>query len=382
MDALNEGHKVKDRAISYCRESLCDVGLLAEEWAIDEYGVQSLLGFGVTERGKKIGIPTALSVLWYESKTNQSLFSVLGHTSSSGETRAPLNRARILDYMIRHPYEVREVDLATALGLTQGVVEDNLMSLNNHKIIDYKALNLQTGRTQVRYEKIKDKNLSDADSYPGFSLLYNQIIKMLEETDGPHSADDIFGGLPDKIKKNWREIGLRSKISRILSKISKQGFLKRVGGFRGHEKYSDACLTLKGKSLYFQVVYPVLLFSSGRNPSKNHLSYLQEISGSYVTFARNSAEFYYPHSASSKQRKSRKNRLQVVEMLQNSPDQSFTLQDLSEKVGLNADTIRLFFKPQTPESLEITLRLNRETSVTVQREKRKGVWYFRAKNPD
>ena len=382
LEALSETKKTRSQVILYCQDSLCDVGLLAEEYATDEWGVKKIVGFCVTERGRRIGIFTALSILWYENKAHTSLYPVFGQTASPGETRAPFNRVRVLDYMCRHPYEVREADLVTAVGLEHSLIAGSFHSLSNYEMIDYKSVTSNTGRTQIRYKVVESKDPAKADYYQHYPSLQEEIIKILKESTEPISALDISEKLPDQFKQNWNnKKRLKSHISEVLSDLSRQNYLARVDRFTGAKKQSDVSLTIKGRDLYFQVLYPTLLLSSGRSLSGNYLFYIEKSNKGLASCVLESAEMYYPYSTSSKRSKYPESILQVFEILQDNPDSSFTAQELAEKMELSTGTIKNYLKPQIPRSNEATFYLEKETMVVIQREKIKGVWYFRVKKP-
>lgn len=377
LEAFSEHRSnTKKHVMEYSKRSLCDVGLLTEEYKINERGVKNIVGHGVTERGRKIGIPIALSVLWYENKTNQSLYPALGQTSSNGETRAPSNKAWVLDYLVRHPYGSREADLVTTLGIPQRIIGANLKQLRDSGMIDYKAIAFNTGITQIRYEKIEGKDLANAALYPPDRALQNQIIKILQGSVESISGADVLERFPDEFKQRCKT--LKDRITSILSYLSTRGYLARVDGFKGGNKQSDVFLIPKGRDLYTRIVYPALLLSSGGSLSETHLSHLHEASNNLSLYACNSAELYYPHSASNKIRKFTENRLKVLEILRDSPDSSFTTQELSKKMGLGHQTMSEYLKPQVLGSTETTFYLDGEL-LTIQKEKIKGVWYFSVK---
>lgn len=370
LEVFEEGKKTRRSVIAYCQRSLCDVGVLTAGYSLDG----ELIGFGVTKDGVDSGLPHALRLLTWENTMHESAYPILGQTNSRGETRAPLNTAKILEYLLRHPYNAREVDLIDVSGVAGSIASKALERFHALGIVDYKGVTTQTSRISLEYAW-DNADLGQARYIRTSHGLQDSVITAIEQKglsnlNPTFSIEDIFQGLPEKIRDRWGEKSLRHEISSILSGLAspRYGLLQRVDDFKGHEKLSNIALTQKGRSFVLHIILPALLNSSAQ-PLRASLSQL----------AQTSAELYYPYSQSNKMREQQNNIHRLVQALGESSIPQVA-RELAAKVGLSSGRINQIIRPHIEGSSEVMLEVNGQ-SVIIERTKEKGVWYYSLKNP-
>ena len=215
----------------YCCKTLFPIGTVAEEVILDEGEVIST-AYKLTEAGKKYGIPIAMFTLDYVFRTGKSLFENLGSTNSSGKSRAPLNRIKILE----------------------------ALKFKNQRIIDIKKV-LGSADSLEHVEAMKSKGLVQYDSCGEFSLS-GTVVNYL------WIGKDIFEIKPIRhrreftleVAKKLKEIGRGGAIQilelldykgikatcDVLSGLVSQGFAKRER-WKGKELLSEVTITNEGR---------------------------------------------------------------------------------------------------------------------------------------
>lgn len=366
LEAFEENRKTGVQVIKYCQESLGDVGLLTAKYSLGG----KLIGFGVTEEGLDFGLPHALRLLEWENALHESAHPILGQTGSSGETRAPFNCARILEYLFRHPYNSRDADLIDTLGVGSSTARNTLKHFHALGLVDYKWINLKTLRPLLEYAWDTARDLGQARYIIGSPKFQDTVIQVIQQKGLANSVPkfsirNIVQELPEEIRRSWQEKSLRHNISTILSGLAKDGFLQRVNDFKGGEKLSDITLTKKGRSFIFRIILPALL-NSPVQPLKISLSEL----------AQTSAELYYPYSSSNKIREHKNNIQRLVKAI---GEGTKTAQELAERVELSADSVNRILSPHIKDCSEVIIEID-GLPVTIFRRKEKAAWHYSLKN--
>lgn len=362
------GRNTKGHVIKICQESLCDVGLLTAKYSV----AGELIGFGVTEEGLNSGLPHALRLLAWENAINQSARPILGEIHTKGETRAPFNSARILEYLFHHPYNVREVDLIDAIGVAYTTANSTLGRFNTLGLVDYKVVNPRTAGSPLEFAwdtNTTNIKFRQTQYFINAHKFQDAVITVIQQkglvNQRRFSIADIAQQLPEKIRRNWKEKSLRHEISKILTGLTTDGFLQRVNDFKGGEKQSDIALFQKGRSFFFHIILPTLLESPPQpltNPSK---------------LAQASAKLYYPHSSSNKQREHQNNTQRLVQAIGEGIQ---TARELAEILKLSVDAVRKILSPHIKGSFEVIVEVGSQPVIII-RTKKKGVWYHSLKNP-
>ncbi len=348
----------------YCTQTLCRIGLVAREYLIEYFGMEKLVGFGLTEAGRRYGIPAACLALYFEEQHQQSLYSVFGSikVDSPEQQRAPFTRAKIL-LALDQKEKLRELDICRELDINEQTTRNSLVALTKAGVVDYKSVSPHTGKTQVFYTKGKSPTL-EAQSIGRRAIFRQEIVRCCEELviEGESiTQDTVFRKLSQERRDSSKsESGLRGTVNKILSGLANKGYLQR-GHFKGKEVLSVAQITEAGKTVVVNFIAPLISFIQGdRNIDKE---IVPKVLGNLNFYAQNSAELYYQYSLSFKKKQTKENISRLTDILSNSP-KGLTVSELSERIGLNETSIRRY--------------LGSMGGMT-QKEERKGVYYYSVK---
>lgn len=370
LDMIDEHHQARGQVKQYCQESLCNVGVVSAEYNLEG----KIIGFGITERGVSVGVPLALLILEWENRHQQSLYPILGQTSSKKATRAPDNSAKIVDYLVRQGRPVRTVDIANGLNLGSGLVGQDLARFKRFGFVNYQSLTSQTGEIELEY-RLVSSYIEQAPYIIKVHLLQELIAKIiLANKDRAFSASEIIRRLPGEIKTRWQARSLTSTISTILSGLARQGYVGRVNEFEGAKKQSVASITEKGKAFVKELVWPLLKVSAKQPLAEEEQTKMDKTRENLFIFTRTSADLYYPYSKSSKMRQRKASMARLVGILQKNEGE-VTIIDLAEKLELSRNPISRFLRPQVKDSDSVVIEVEGKAFI-IKIERRKGVSYY------
>jgi len=116
---------------SHARRSLIPIGMVAEEIVMRDGSDTELVGFIQTEAGRTYGDPVSKFLLKYAATHDISFEKILGVTSSSTDSRAPYNRARVLEYLSQRKNDsnIRIVDVQKSLRISDDTTVREAMDL-------------------------------------------------------------------------------------------------------------------------------------------------------------------------------------------------------------------------------------------------------------
>ncbi|EKD65657.1 MAG: hypothetical protein ACD_50C00024G0004 [uncultured bacterium] len=352
--------------ISYCFNTLCPIGLVAQEYTIEYFGKDKLVGFGLTEAGAKYGIPAACLALYFENERKQSLYPTFGaiHKKNSEEQRTPHTRAKIL-WLLNECPNLTEKEVARELGINNSTVKNSLVALKNAGVIDYKSITPNTGKTQVTYTKgeLPEAEVKKVGSRVS---LTQDVVRFCEEliNDGKDITQDaVFIKFPEEVRGKYK--ALRRDINITLSGLAHQEFLQR-GQFIGGKIQSHAQITEKGKAIVSGFLTPLIGLLQEDNATRHWLEreIVPVVTRDLKAYAQNSGELYYPHSPSFLRKQFQENIGRLREILSVS-SKPLTNVELSEIIGIHQSTVRAY--------------LNKTLASELQIEERKGVCYYSMK---
>ena len=232
----------------YCSRSLLSIGTVAEGdiQIINARGSSEFTGYKLTEAGKKYGRPIAAFTLDYVSKTRKSMFEILGSTMSSGKTRAPLNRIKILEHL-GNKGELRLSDLAKIFQTDDYTfIRENLRPLSKTGFVDYNSIGDVKGDNFVIYQWVKGKKPEDVKPYVGEPSLTEKVSEALF----------VMEHLNLEEARILVERKSKSDASDVLSYLVREGFAKRISEFTSDER-SRTSLFESGKQFLNGWVEPV-----------------------------------------------------------------------------------------------------------------------------
>lgn len=332
----------------YCEDTLCPIGLVAKRYSIDVFGVEKVIGYGLTEAGNKYGTPAAALSLYFETSHNVSLYPILGSTSSpSADKRAPYARARVLQALQEEGQPLRQADLCIKLDLEHATVKDSLEGLAKAGAIIYKSVTPHTGKTRISYRMgnlpadqvtlYRDQPFNTKTAIEICAQLANEGVEItLEEVAKRYSK---IRGTSDVTR------GQRARLSGTLTHLERQGYIKSEG-FKGNKVLSSAELTELGEEVVNNYLnYLVGLVSDDLNIRQTiQRDIVPEITGNFGIIVRKSADLYYEHSKSRQIRELQERRQGVLNVIGESPD-ALSLNDLSRATGIHRMTVFHLINP-------------------------------------
>ncbi len=197
---------------AYCLHSFLPIGAVAKEEVIRDDG-SIMVGYRLTESGKKYGLPIAMFSLKWAEEYGESLFNTFGATSSPGDIRAPFARAKILETLYKGKSYVSELN----------------------ELIGY--TNISGSPTLRDLKKLQGNGLINSDSRFNYTSEYVYVNKDGEPTkwrNCPNLTSKVFDLLRSEKRVVVGDISMKfnhksNQISRdILNHLTNQGFAKRV----------------------------------------------------------------------------------------------------------------------------------------------------------
>ena len=233
---------------AYCISTFIPIGAVAEERIRGRIPVSY---YKLTEDGKKYGKPIAQFSLRTAADKNLSMYEIFGSTNSPGKTRSPFNIAKIL-FELEKEDNLRQVDLVNECGLANVNVRQHLLRLKNIGFVDYDSVSGEESGWS-KYEWIKGKNLENIKPVCKLPTLTKKVANKMKElriSDCNELAKILDYKHPEDISK-------------ILSGLEKQGFVKKVKfkgkEFKAGEKKSEVSITEKGRKFVSEFLEPVYL---------------------------------------------------------------------------------------------------------------------------
>jgi len=220
------------RAFSgYCHETLFPIGTVAEEIIRRESVEAIYTAYSLTESGKRYGLPVAVLALKFAAENHRSLFKIMGSTGSSGETRAPFNRVKMLK-LLSEKGDLREADLVNETNLNSAGVVVTLSNLKKAGLIDYISVGEQMkGKGVITYTWVEGKNPKDVKTVEYYSGITKNAADLLKEKGRITS--------PKAAKILGRN---KSCVCTVYSGLVRQGFAIRENNFVGRQKMSNVFL--------------------------------------------------------------------------------------------------------------------------------------------
>lgn len=142
---------------SYGVQTLCPAGFLIHE--VFGKGLRIRYNcFKLSVVGERYGQPIAAFSLRYAVDHNISLYSLLGPASTVGKSRAPYNRARIMELLAQGCSRI--VELEDRLGLAHTDISYHLNHLRTHGLVLFDSLNPE--REEKSYTWVEGRRPQEA----------------------------------------------------------------------------------------------------------------------------------------------------------------------------------------------------------------------------
>lgn len=224
--------------------TLHDIALVAKQTVVRDNGETQVLGYSLTEAGRKYGVPIAEHVLKWVVDNDLSMYNVLGSTTSKGKTRSPENRVGILEALSTG--EASEKELADFLDLLPHVALGSLIGLDKIGFVEFDSIGAKPKRFS-KYVWIDGKNPEDVETIRGYATLTKKIAQEMSK------GQELENNSLSKI------VGYKyfSNVSSVLTGLEEQGFLRRTTPYQTKVSLSKAKILEPGQRFLEEVILPV-----------------------------------------------------------------------------------------------------------------------------
>ena len=218
----------------YLLQSLDPVGFVAHP-VLQDFDVRHK----ATEAGKRYGQPVAAYVLDLGRQVDFSFYQLLGRTSSRGDSRAPYNRFRILEILLKS--DCRMADLAEQLSLRGESVIRHLRALRELGFVEFDSVGSEQSGWAVY--KWKEGKPEDAQTVKKMTRLTQDVAEWLyrNKVGSYYQIKDYF--IQREGYENWKEHSLLITVSAVLVGLKEQGFAD--SRYQGGKELSHIKLTQK-----------------------------------------------------------------------------------------------------------------------------------------
>lgn len=227
---------------NYCHATLLPIGMIAEEVTIQEDAENVVVGYRLTEAGKKYGLPIAAFTLDWVYMHDQSLFEILGPTGSKGKSRSPENRIKILEELGKGN-ALREADLVRIIwNSKKGSLTSHLNQLKKTGLIQFDSCG-EMNKPIIVYRHMRD--LEDSERICGAKTFPRRIVKLLKEK-GNLTTPEVTKilNVPERY------------VTTTLSRLATKRVIGR-GKWKGRVIQSRVNLTSKGKRFLEEYIDPI-----------------------------------------------------------------------------------------------------------------------------
>lgn len=253
----------------YCEQSLAPIGRVTKEVLNPDL---STYGYLKTEYGEKVGVPLAGLLLWFSLKYPEcSLIDLLGSTVSSGKIqeitlssqenrefkkRASLTRLKIFRELAFYPsLPLREVDLVTKIGESQGYLESHLENLQRLGIILYESVGAGESGSLLRISsQALDK---EPPAFRGYPTLTRRVFQILKENPSWFTLEQLIEDyqqrfIPETGREKVKKKSLKKRIPSVTAHLTREGYVE-IGKFH-EDKRSEINLTEKQRVILLDLV--------------------------------------------------------------------------------------------------------------------------------
>lgn len=209
-----------------CRDCLRPSGAVQETKKVSGTGKRQkeVKSYALTELGEHLFQPVAGFVLNYvASKTEgreepDSIYSILGFSSSKGVSCAPLNRFLLLEALANET-AITETQLARNTGLKISLLSKHLRSLHDLGYLEFRSVGKNGDRDKLyKFEAVEtDSPLPRADKIA--PTLIAEVYKILKDEEKAVIKDIV-----PRVRKS------RETVGRVLASLISSGHVKRAEG--------------------------------------------------------------------------------------------------------------------------------------------------------
>lgn len=303
----------------YCKKTFIPIGGVVGA-KIQKKGYGLVDHYRLTEEGKEFAKPAAQLAIKTANDFGRSLYEILGKTASRGKSRAPYNRARILEELYERE-NLRRKDLGEVLELAEKNIFPSLETLSGIGFVEFESI-FSEERGWAKYEYAEKEG--EPETVREYSSLTQRVYKEMKElkvSDYREVAEEL----------NYPYL---SHISKVLSGLEEQGFLRREAKFELHEKLSEGNIKSKGEKFVEDFLYPLEegLESDDMSGVRETVDPLVN-SDRWKRYVRKGLELYGKISPRYKSKSKERRREQILSLLEK--EGKLRPKEINEKIGVN-----------------------------------------------
>ena len=186
----------------------------------------SKIGYARTQGGKFYGQPVMAFMLNMANQLGISMYQLLGHTHTSGDSRAPYNRFRTLEFLLsqyRNGKETRAVDISNLLNLQNNSVIGHLSALKEIGFIEWDSISPELKGQNV-YTWREGKKPEEAPTYQHLASSTKVVADYLFKNKECNNITVVEYLKTKDSYRQWQYKNLLHGIDGILSHLKKHGF--------------------------------------------------------------------------------------------------------------------------------------------------------------
>lgn len=249
--------KTADRVqTEHVKKSLIPIGMIAEEVGFKKGLQEEAVGFTQTRAGKEYGAPIAKFLLKYATDNNLSLEKVFGTTLSKTDSRAPYNRARLLEYLAerRNDSGIRMVDITSIFGFSDNVVSAALTSLQEEGLVLFDSVSAENSKVKFNYSVNPDfKDIPQSTHGYNIKPALEAISSLVNNGISEFSIDTVLTAIQKKDPNCERRV-----VRNLVLDLVRGGYLTR-GEFKGGHNLSVVTILQEGEKFVKEALAPLRL---------------------------------------------------------------------------------------------------------------------------
>ncbi len=238
----------------HAKRSLIPIGMVAEDVGYHTGFQEKSVGFTQTQAGREYGDPISKFLLKYAAENNIAFEKILGSTISKTDSRAPYNRARILEYLAKrkNDSDIRIVDIIDFLESPANVAPYALSALQDEGLVLFDSVSPDNSKMKINYSINPDFH-----DIPHTTHKYNlkpaleAISSLTQKGVSEFNIDAVHSEMQKKNPNSTRNVA-----SNLVLDLARGGYLNR-GEFKGGRNLSVVTILQEGEKLVTEVLEPL-----------------------------------------------------------------------------------------------------------------------------
>lgn len=235
-------HQSLGNLTNYMAYSIDTIGFVAHPVVIRQPFGDVDVGYALTEAGMRYGLPLGAFGLNLSNKIGLSLHQILGSTSTSGDSRSPYNRFRVLEELLKGDCRIK--DLAFALNLAS-ISKRHLKQLKEAGLVEFDSLSPEDKGWAV-YAWVKGVP-SDAKPVNTLTTLTRQVADCFFKQSQAEYNQAFLQLSEEPMYKETSKMQLKKRIKTVVSGLAEQGLIKKLTDYKSSSVLSHVSLTESGR---------------------------------------------------------------------------------------------------------------------------------------